>query len=86
MTEIPRDFGWRYVLWLTWSNAITILAVIQGVLSALMVTQGIFDHTTFQYLAIGNAILTAIVAQVKRNKPPGPPPRKHHHPKRRRHR
>ena len=74
--EVPRDFGWRFVLWAAWTNAITILATFQGVVAALMVDKEIFTHDTFRYLVIGNAVLTATIAQIKANKPPGPPPLK----------
>jgi hypothetical protein len=74
--EIPRDFGWRYILWMCWSNIITIMASAQGIVAMLMLDQEIFSHTTFRYIVLGNAILTAVVAQIKRNNPPSPPPTK----------
>jgi len=73
---VPHYFSFRYVVWFLWSNAITGLAILQGVLAGLMLDQELFSHQTFRYIVLGNAILTATVAQVKRNNPPSPPPMK----------
>jgi hypothetical protein len=73
---IPRDFGLRYILWFCWSNAITGLSILQGIIAYLMLDEQIFDHTTFRYIVLANAILTGTVSQIKRNYPPGPPPTK----------
>ena len=79
---MPRDFGWRYIGWLAWTNAITILSVIQGAFaSALLVVDADPAHPmvpikVVQIIVIGNAVLTGIVAQIKRNNPPPPPPMK----------
>ncbi len=76
---IPRDFGWRYILWMIWSNAITILAALQGIfVSVLLVsddpTNPMLPHYVVRWIVLGNAVLTGVVAQLKRNSPPGPPP------------
>jgi hypothetical protein len=63
-------------MWVIWSNAITILASIQGVITLLMVDQEIFTHETFRYLVLANAIVTGIISQIKKNNPPGPRPTK----------
>jgi hypothetical protein len=73
---IPKDWGWRYVLWAIWSNMITILAIIQGTIAYLMLEQDIFTHQTFRSIVIVNAALTGIVAQFKKNVPPSPRPLK----------
>jgi hypothetical protein len=75
-TPMPTNFGFRYIAWAVWANLITILAVLQGVLATLMLDQDIFSHETFRYIVLGNALLTALVAQIKRNSPPSPPPTK----------
>lgn len=64
----------RIAWWAVWSNFITILASIQAIIATLMLNAEIFDHHTFRLMVIANAVLTAIVAQVKRNNPPGDKP------------
>ena len=76
---IPRDFGWRYILWMIWSNAITILAALQGIFASVLLvsddpTNPMLPHTWVRWIVLGNAILTGVIAQVKRNSPPSPPP------------
>jgi hypothetical protein len=67
---------WRYVLWVIWSNLITLLQVLQLAVAALMISSEVFTHTQFRVIVIVNALLSAFVAQIKRNKPPGPAPRR----------
>jgi hypothetical protein len=77
---VPRDFGWRYIAWMAWCNAITILAVLQGALASVLLAvddsakNPLLTHNEFRLVILGNAVLTGLIAQVKRNKPPGPPP------------
>lgn len=73
---VPRDWGWRYITWLIWCNAITILAVAQGVFATLALASDMFSHTTIRVYMVANAILSALIAQIKRNNPPSPPPTK----------
>ena len=73
---VPANFGLRYIGWAIWTNLITILAVLQGIMAALMLDQDIFSHETFRYVVLANAVLTGAVAQIKRSNPPGPPPTK----------
>lgn len=73
---MPRDFGVRYILWMAWCNAITILSVLQGIFATLALAGDMFSHNTVRIYMVANAILSAVVAQIKRNKPPGPPPTK----------
>jgi hypothetical protein len=80
---MPRDFGWRYIGWLAWCNAITILSTLQGVFAAVLLVVDVPDdphpmlsHTAVRVIFLINAVLTALVAQIKRNNPPGPPPSK----------
>lgn len=63
-------------MWLLWSNLITLLATIQAALAGLMISANVFTHTQFRVIVIANAVLTAVIAQIKRNNPPGPPPEK----------
>ena len=67
---------WGYVGWLIWSNLITLLSIVQMAVAGIMIYAEAFPHTTFRWLVIANAALTAIVAQVKKNAPPGPPPQR----------
>ena len=73
---VPAYFGLRFVAWFIWSNAITGLMVLQAGLTAITLDPSLVSHTTFHYLLIGNSVLCAIIAQVKRNNPPSPPPTK----------
>jgi hypothetical protein len=81
--DMPRDFGIRYILWVCWSNAITILMTLQGVFAAVLLVaendtskDPLLPHTWVRWIVLGNAILTGVVAQIKRSNPPGPPPTK----------
>jgi hypothetical protein len=73
---VPRDFGWRYIAWLAWTNAVTILMVIQGVFATLALASDMFSHNTVRVYMVASAVLSAVVAQIKRNAPPPPPPTK----------
>jgi hypothetical protein len=74
LPPIPSNFGFKYILWYLWLNSITILMIVQAVFTALTLDPDIVSHNTFHYILIGNAVATAIVAQVKKNNPPSPPP------------
>jgi hypothetical protein len=73
---MPLDFGWKYVWWVAWSNAITILAIAQGTFATMALASDMFSHNTVRIYMVANAVMSAIIAQVKRNLPPGPHPRK----------
>jgi hypothetical protein len=73
---VPAYFTWRYILWLTWSNAVTILATVQIFFQAITLDPTLVDRTTAHWVAIANLALMAIISQVKKNNPPGPPPTK----------
>lgn len=79
---MPPDFGIRYVLWFIWCNSITLLQVIQTATATLLVASDpdapnpLIPHTVLKVVVLSNAVLTGIIAQVKRNNPPGPPPTK----------
>lgn len=78
---MPRDFGWRYVLWALWCNSITALAIIQSALAAVLLVADdgpnpLIPHTAYRWIVLGNAIFTGVIAQIKRNNPPPPPPTK----------
>jgi hypothetical protein len=36
ITPVPTYFGWRYILWVLWSNVITGLMVLQAAFAALL--------------------------------------------------
>jgi hypothetical protein len=88
---IPTNFGFRYVLWVAWwnlyrgtgltltfiwANAITILSIVSAIFAAMTLDPTIVDHETFHYILIGQMVLTAILAQIKRQPSPPPPPSK----------
>ena len=78
-SPVPSYFGPRYIVWLAWTNAVTILAVIQGIVATLMMgpddgPDALFTHSQFRYISIANAVLTVIIAQIKRSGPPPSPP------------
>lgn len=74
---VPAYFGFRYIVWLAWCNAITLLAIAQAALASVMLASDdgpdpLFTHAQFRYIILANAILTAIVAQAKKSNPPPP--------------
>lgn len=73
---VPAYFSFRYVLWLCWTNAITILSVVQGIAAALTLDPTAVSHAVFHWCLIANSVLCVVIAQIKRNAPPGPPPTK----------
>ena len=77
---VPAYFTWRYLLWLCWTNAITLLATLQGLFSILLLEAGedpsFLTHTQIRWIYFANAALLFIVAQAKKQNPPGPPPMK----------
>ena len=73
---VPTYFNLRYVLWFLWSNAITELMIVQVAVTAITLDPTIVSHNMFHYALIANAVLAAVVAQVKKNNPPSPPPTK----------
>jgi hypothetical protein len=68
-TGMPANFGWRYVLWFTWSHAITVLMVLQAIFATLTLDPTLVSHDVFHWLLITNAVLCAVLAQVKRDNP-----------------
>lgn len=72
---MPRYFGWRYIWWLAYTNALTILATLQ-----LIFLQFTMDDTlsrpVVHWLLSGANILGIVIAQIKRNHPPGKAPTK----------
>ena len=71
---MPRDFGWRYILWVTWCNALSILGTAQAILAMLALDPTLVSAKSYHYITLANAILVVVVAQWKKNAPPGPPP------------
>jgi hypothetical protein len=72
----PADFGLRYILWYVfWKNAITVLMLTQAAFSAVLalVPATSVNDKTFHWLLITNAVLCAILAQIKRD---GSPPKR----------
>lgn len=75
---MPRNFGWRWLLWVAWCNAITILSALQAVFTALTSDPDstLVSHRAFHIISVCNLVLVIVVAQVKKNSPPPPPPTK----------
>lgn len=82
---VPPNFGWRYIVWVSWwnfckgfgvslrfiwSHAITILSVMSAIFAAITLDPTIVDHNTFHYILIGQMVLTAVLAQIHRGPPP----------------
>ena len=77
MNAMPRDFGIRYAFWFLWCNAITALAILQGIFAAVLLAaedspdrDPLLPHQAVRWIVLGNAVLTGIIAQVKRQMPP----------------
>ncbi len=66
---VPSYFGWRFVLFFLWSHAITVLMIVQAAFSTLTLDPTLVPHDVFHWLLIVNAMMCAVLAQVKR-----PPP------------
>lgn len=78
---VPSNFGWRYILWVSWwnfckgskvfwkfvwANAITVLSIISAIFAAITLDPTVVAHNTFHYILIGQMVLTAVLAQIKR--------------------
>jgi len=66
MNEMPSNFGLKYILWFFWSNAITSLMVVQVIFATLALDESV-PHNVAHWCLIGNAVVTAVVAQVKKS-------------------
>jgi hypothetical protein len=73
---VPAYFSFRYVIWLAWTNALTILMTIQGIVAAITLDPTLVSHGALHWYLIANAVLSVIIAQIKRNYPPSPAPTK----------
>lgn len=77
---VPSYFGFRYVLWILWGNAITLLGAAQGGLSTLLAATMDEKNPPISPLKIViitaiNGALIAALANINRNKPaPMKPP------------
>jgi hypothetical protein len=76
--ELPRTFGIRYILWMAWSNSLTILLTLQAIFLQLTLDPESIPRNWVHRLLQAANLIGIIIAQLKRNTPPGPPPRKHH--------
>lgn len=74
---MPRDWGWRYLWWVAWTNMLTIICTIQLGFIYLTAdnTLDLSDKSSHRLLAVAN-LLGIVVAQIKRHNPPKDPPRK----------
>jgi hypothetical protein len=66
----PSYFGWRYIWWMAYKNAITILMIVQGGISAITLDPSLVSHSTFHWMLIANSVLCLTLAQIKRDHPP----------------
>ena len=74
---VPSYFGLRYIVWLIWTNLVTIIAIVQGTFAVLALSsEDMFSHTTVRWFMVASAVLSAVIAQIKKNVPPSPPPTK----------
>jgi hypothetical protein len=73
---MPRDFGWRYIGWFLWCNALTLLGTAQGTFAVLALANDMFSPRTLKTYLIANAVLSVVVSQIKKNFPPPPAPLK----------
>jgi hypothetical protein len=75
---VPTWFGvryvFRYVMWIMYTNPVTILATLQALFQAATLNDTLFSKTADHWIAIGALALTVLVAQVKKNSPPTSPP------------
>src|SRR5271169_4460209 len=65
----PSYFGWRYIWWIIWSKAITILMIVQAAFTTLTLDPTLVPHNVFHWLLIANAMMVAVLAQIKREVP-----------------
>jgi hypothetical protein len=70
MPPIPSNFGVRYVMWFLWCNAITALMITQAAFATLTLDPTLIPHNLTHWMLVGNAVLCAALAQIKRNTPP----------------
>jgi hypothetical protein len=68
-SPVPTYFGWRYILWLIWSNLITGLMTLQAIFAALTLNPDLVPHNVFHWILISNAVLCVAVAQIKQRTP-----------------
>ena len=76
LPPIPSNWGWRYLTWFIWCNAISILGTLQAVFTAITLDPTLVSHTAFHVISICNLVALVIIAQVKKNYPPSAPPTK----------
>ena len=69
MPQMPKEFSFKYVMWVLWCNAVTVLVTIQGVLAAITLDPTLMSHVIFHWVSIGNALLVIVLAQIERRGP-----------------
>ena len=71
---VPTWFGvryvFRYIMWIIYTNPVTILSSLQALFQALTLNDTMFSKQVDHGIAIAALILTIFVAQVKKNSPP----------------
>lgn len=73
---VPAYFSLRYVMWLMWTNALTILMTLQGIFTGLTLDEKYMSQAAAHGCLLISFVLGVIVAQIKKNHPPGEPPTK----------
>ena len=72
---MPRDFGWRYIGWLCWSNKLSLLFLAQSAILEWTADADLPKATFHHWMAAAN-IIGIILAQISRMQGVVPPPTK----------
>jgi hypothetical protein len=73
---MPRDFGVRWLVWMAYSNMLTIVFTAQLVMMQVAYDPHNAQSPWVHWVLTGANVFGIIGAQIKRNKPPPPAPRK----------
>jgi hypothetical protein len=72
-TDMPRDFGWRYLLWILWDNPITVLMTLQAIFLQLTLDPDLSPVWVHRVSQVACA-LGIVIAQIKKRVPSASPP------------
>lgn len=72
---MPRDFGWRYLGWLCWTNKLSVLFTLQCIFLEITADSDLPRNITHHCLAAAN-IIGLVLAQISRKQGTLPPPTK----------
>ena len=71
---MPRDFGLRYMIWIAWTNKLTILMALQALFTAVTLDPTLVNHQVAHWCLIVANVLGIVGAQYSRRNPIPPPP------------